>query len=126
MKSKIAHITIAFLLLISTFGITINRHFCGNRLISSSIFSSASSCCKGNCNKCHNETQSIRVTDAFEPAFSNEILKNPYSLLQLSYYNDLPFSDKSFINNQFISDISPDISPPEIMISARLLQIFRL
>jgi hypothetical protein len=126
MKYKISHISLAFLLLISTFGITINKHFCGNRMISASIFLDANSCCKGNCGKCHNESHSIRVTDAYESAFSDEIVKNPYVSLQINYYKDLAYTFNIDNINQFVVDISPNISPHQIIKSATLLQNFRL
>ena len=126
MKYKISHISLAFLLLISTFGITINKHFCGNRMISASIFSDANSCCNGNCGKCHNESHNIRVTDAFESAFSDEIIKIPYVSLQINFFNDLAFTFNTDIKNQFVVDIPPNISPHKIPKTATLLQNFRL
>ena len=123
MKTKILHISIACLLLISTLGVTINKHFCGNRLISASIFSDSNSCCKGNCDNCHNEFKNIRIIDAFESSFTNEIIKTTLVCLQPFYYsNDLLITYNPDIRNQFNNDISPH----EILKSASLLQIFRL
>ena len=126
MKTRILHISVAFLLLISTLGVTINMHFCGNRLISSSVFSAPDACCNGNCGKCHNESQNIRITDAFESAFSNDIVKNPYVFHFTFNYSHFPLSLNTDINNQFVVEISPNISPHEIVKSATLLQNFRL
>jgi len=123
MKTKFLHIIVAFLLLISTLGITIDRHYCGNRLISASIYPVTNFCCNGHCKKCHNETQNIRVTDAFESSFIKDIVKIPFVCLQ-SYYSG-SYSHLSFhpdIKNQ----ISIDISPHQIMIFTSLLQNFRL
>lgn len=123
MKTKILHISIAFLLLISTLGITINKHFCGNRLISSSIFSAPNSCCNGNCGKCHNESQNIRITDAFESSFMNVIAENQFVCLQIFSFNrDFQVDYTRDIKNQFANDISPH----PIKNTASLLQSFRL
>lgn len=123
MKTKILHITVAILLLISTLGITINKHFCGNRLISASIFSEPNSCCKGNCGNCHHESQNIRITDAFESSYTNDIVENHFVCLQTFYYSsDLLLTYHPDIKKH----ITIDISPHQIMNSASLLQSFRL
>lgn len=65
MFKKIAHILVVSLLLISTTGISMTRHFCGNSLKSISVFSTPHKCCEGSCDKCHNKHTYKKVTDEF-------------------------------------------------------------
>jgi len=65
MLKKIGHILIISLLLVSTSGISVTRHYCGSSLKSFSIFSTPSKCCEGRCDKCHNKHSFTKVTDEF-------------------------------------------------------------
>ena len=64
MFRKTLNIIIAFILLISTTGFTISRHYCGNNLVSVVINSEAKPCC-GLDNCCHNESEYFKVNDDF-------------------------------------------------------------
>ncbi len=66
MFKRIAHIIVISLLLVSTSGISITRHYCGNSLMSLAVFSTPHNCCEGDCNKCHNEHTLTKVTDDME------------------------------------------------------------
>jgi len=56
MFKKIKYITLAILLVISTVGVTISKHYCSNELVSISIVSSADYCCdEPGSDCCHNE-----------------------------------------------------------------------
>lgn len=63
----IYHTTLTLLLLLSTIGIRASQHFCGSKLISTSFFSEADSCCpdKGTDNCCHNETKIFQNLEGF-------------------------------------------------------------
>lgn len=64
MLKKVSHILLSFLLLVTTTGLTINRHYCGDNLESISIFSEPQSCCEmPNC--CHNESIVIQLEEDF-------------------------------------------------------------
>ena len=65
MFKKVAHILIVSLLLISTSGISMTRHFCGNTLESFSIYGTPHRCCDSSCDKCHNKHTFKKVTDEF-------------------------------------------------------------
>ena len=72
MLKKLSHIILSLLLLISTMGMAVSKHYCGENLVSVSLFESSSnvSCCDmDNC--CHNETQLYQVKEDFSvPAIS--------------------------------------------------------
>jgi len=66
MLKKAGHILTILLLLFSTTGLTITRHYCGRSLIHTVLYSTPENCCKGHCPGCHNEKISFRITDHFE------------------------------------------------------------
>jgi hypothetical protein len=66
MLKRVGYVFIMLLLLFGTTGVTITRHYCGNRLIQTSIYSTPHSCCNGHCSACHNESLKFRITDKFE------------------------------------------------------------
>lgn len=45
MFNKVSHISIAMILVVSTLGLTINKHYCKDKLYDSGIFSEARNCC---------------------------------------------------------------------------------
>lgn len=65
MLKKISHILFAVLMLVSTMGLTISKHYCGGNLKSVSIVTEAQSCCDIPTGCCHNENFTIKVEDDF-------------------------------------------------------------
>ena len=64
MIRKAGHIILVVMLLVSTAGITVSRHYCGGNLSSVSIMTEPVSCCDmEGC--CHNETQTYQIDDDF-------------------------------------------------------------
>jgi hypothetical protein len=73
MLKRISHIVLSVLLLASTMGLTISKHYCGDSLISISVLIEAESCCEtGDC--CHDETNFYQVDDDFSQASVSESL----------------------------------------------------
>lgn len=64
MLRKFSHIILSSLLLVSTIGMVVSKHYCGDSFISSSVFHQAESCC-GDSDCCHNETSFYQVKDEF-------------------------------------------------------------
>ena len=104
MLKKAVNIALMLLLLFGTTGFTITRHFCGNRLVQTSIFSTPENCCKGNCPGCRNEKINIRLNDQFvsnqaqinfTPGFKT--LLEQHSLPVLLAYSNTP--DAALLNN---------------------------
>jgi hypothetical protein len=62
---RAGHIILIIFLLISTGGISISRHYCGESVVSVSLFSTARSCCGSGCDKCRTENSFNKVTDNF-------------------------------------------------------------
>jgi hypothetical protein len=62
---RTGNIIVILLLLIATSGVSITRHYCGQSLVSFSLFSTPKPCCGSGCDKCHNEFSFNKVTDNF-------------------------------------------------------------
>lgn len=67
MIRKISHISIAALLMITTMGFSVSKHYCGTRLIEVSINSAVEPCCGdvGTASCCHDETEYFRFDKDF-------------------------------------------------------------
>lgn len=64
MLKKIGHIILSCLLLVTTMGMAVSKHYCGGELISVSVFDEADNCCDmDGC--CENETQVFQVKEDF-------------------------------------------------------------
>lgn len=68
MLRKIKHIVLALLLLVSTNGIAISKHYCGANLKSVSILTTPESCCELPVGCCHNEKVEIEIKDNYSIA----------------------------------------------------------
>ena len=81
MFKKTAHIILALLVFISTTGMTVSKHYCGDKLESIAIDSTTDSCCEmPDC--CHDETSFYKVNDDFSvPALDNQIQVSSIDLL---------------------------------------------
>ena len=65
MLKKAGNIVIILLLLISTSGISVTRHYCGKVQRSVSLYATPKACCGGSCDKCHNVFKFSKVNDDF-------------------------------------------------------------
>lgn len=89
MKKAGSYLVIVFLL-ISTGGLSITRHYCGQSFASFSLYSTPKSCCGDDCDKCHNEFSFNKVTDNYTASSSEEV-KSPVSdyAFQAFFINEL-------------------------------------
>lgn len=60
------------LLLTTTMGFAVSKHFCGNTFVTFKIFGEAKSCC-GDSDCCHNENHFYQVQDDFSSAQIQDI-----------------------------------------------------
>lgn len=65
MFRKTANIILVILLLTTTIGFSVSKHYCGSRLVEISINSEAEPCCDDmeNPNCCHNETEYFQLKE---------------------------------------------------------------
>jgi len=64
MLKKFSHIILSTLLMVSTMGVAISKHYCSGTFVSTSVFHEAKSCC-GDSDCCHNEDQLFKLKDDF-------------------------------------------------------------
>ena len=112
MLKKISHIILSVLLLITTMGMTVSRHYCKGDLYSVSISGTdnASGCDMGNC--CHDEIQNIKITNDFSvpSAVSIPILAEFDILGQFIFeYPEIYTLDEKDINFGYVE--SPPLLP---------------
>jgi hypothetical protein len=124
MLKKFSHIILSSLLLVSTMGVVVSKHYCGGAFVSASIFHEAKSCCDaGDC--CHNEDSFFKVEDDFSApvVFSVPILAE-LDILGFNLFDaDLLLSPETGNPNPFYADSPP---PPTIQKALSLKQVYRL
>lgn len=86
MLKKIVHIVFCLLLIVATTGFTISKHYCGNKLLSVSLFDGDKCMCVGPCKDCHTNIKQIKVSDNYS---ISEVLhpKAPVSAFAILIYN---------------------------------------
>ena len=111
MFKKIVNITISFLLLISTTGFVISKHYCDGRLVNVAVDHQAKSCCgmEGDC--CHNESAYFHVKNNYLPDFTEFNFENKI-VNQVIIFTDLLLNYS--LNNNFLSfnKFNIGFSPP--------------
>lgn len=94
MLKKIIHIAVALLLLTTTAGFTVSKHYCNNNLISVSIYGNATPCNhQGNDNCCHDSKNHFQVEDEFK-------IKQSSNLPDLTVRKSLLFSATNLFATQ--------------------------
>ena len=144
MLRKISHISFVILLLISTTVMTVNLHFCKQKLYDIGVFSQAENCCMPNekqhnntkyhhqCDMnnhkksdCQDETIRIESIDDFVVSSSNFDFNN-LSFLNLFILNSM-VADLFNSSNLSVDEIPErNISPPKIQVVLSLLQTYLL
>lgn len=123
MLKAITNIILSLLILVSSTGIAINKHYCKNEVKSVAVYLTAESCCKAPCKCCHNETVTIKKTvedysfSTFSFNFDN------YSIDFINVWQNIesilfPTASKPALNY---------ISPHNLLVSTyKLICVFRL
>jgi hypothetical protein len=87
---RAGNIIMILILLTATGGLSITRHYCGQSLMSFSIYSIPQPCCDSGCDKCHNEFSFNKVTDEFTgSSFDSDMSNITVNLIQASSNIDL-------------------------------------
>jgi hypothetical protein len=94
---RAGNIMMILLLLISTGGICITRHYCGESVISVSLISTPKPCCGSGCDQCRNENIFNKVTDNFTVTTTDAqisvVTSNPvHSNFIIDLFSSLPVS----------------------------------
>jgi hypothetical protein len=123
LSKKIGHIILIFLLLISTAGVSINKHYSGGELFSTAIFVDADSCCETPCGCCDESTETIKIeADYLASSFELDDVVQ-LNMLYASIPVLLQFVRTEDSTNSFSIG---DFSPPPLPDLCILNQVFRL
>ena len=119
MFKKFSHIIFSLLLLVSTMGLVISKHYCGGSFVSISLFTEAESCCEmDGC--CHNETDFYQVDEDFSITTLSEIPDvSEFNLFGFTFLLDQVNEEFIDISKNFIISETPSIVPIQIALSKR-------
>jgi hypothetical protein len=122
MFNKVSHVLLSLVLFISTTGLTIEKHYCGDSLVSVSLFGDAKTCCDMDGGCCHQEKDTYILTvDYTTPVFNLSFNLDTDELpAQAAVCNFIPRPGFSTID-QF--GLSPPLSQRKIILA---LQTYRL
>jgi len=113
------------LLLVSTSGLAVSKHYCGDDLVSVEIGAEADSCCDDDA-CCQTETQHLQLVDDFVASNLTVDFQNLFSvdLFLNATKQEIP----SIRNNHYLKLPSfPDVTPPRNMqVRLALHQVYRL
>jgi len=130
MLKKALHISLVVLLLISTTGVTMYKHYCQGSLVSKSIGIPGKKCCNNSCKACHNESNTFKITDKYEA--NNNILKFKADVQKI--FDNFSFAFillhttiDSYSNNNLLAQLKICNAPPLIAENpTAMLQVYRL
>ena len=122
MVKKALHIILVVLLLISTFGVTISKHYSGSELFSVALFGEADSCCENPCNCCSDEVDLYQLDMDYIVSYSDfqDVQKTD---IPVDYFYS--FLSNLSEQNTYTLQFVPNISPPIVTSSFTFLQVFR-
>lgn len=124
MLKKASHIILSILLLIAITGLTISKHYCGEELVSTSLFSEAESCCESS-DCCKNETETYQLDEDFSVSSITEIPE----LMQLDLFAvalvllTCEIDESENRHNFILADLPP---PPKIQTALSTRQSYLL
>ncbi|MDZ7742486.1 MAG: hypothetical protein U5Q03_12240 [Bacteroidota bacterium] len=118
---RILSIGLAFLLVFSTIGVTINKHFSDGELYSVALFTDADSCCAVDCNCCHEESETHQVKDEF--------ITSSFELAKVFFTEAITLIYEKFVQDLFGIEktkacLEQDKSPPNRITGEEYTQVF--
>ncbi len=125
MFRKVSNIFVTFLLLVSTTGFSISKHYCGNELVFIKLIGEAKSCCEsGTC--CHTDSEIVQlrgdfVNAATEVNFDNNLVINIIQFQLQSRFISIEIENRILPLIRFESP-----PPPKILTKLADLQTFLL
>ena len=125
MLKKLSHIVLSTLLLLSTIGLAVSRHYCGEKLVEISLTGEVGSCCDMQSNCCHDESQTFQLDQDYPV---------PVVMNHVDYFVFVIFEIQTFLTDfQQTTNLTSNLfevseSPPIKEVSQFLcdIQVFRL
>ncbi|MGQ7871077.1 HYC_CC_PP family protein [Sunxiuqinia sp. sy24] len=126
MIKKILHITILVIMMVSTMGFSITKHYCGEDLVDLSVSGDVETCCdiaEGDC--CHNEEQTYQL----DQEYTSTVVINHVNYISFVIFEVPQFLIESLGGtNHFLSVASRGESPPprDVLHFLADIQVYRL
>lgn len=119
-----SHIIISLLLLVTTTGMAVSKHFCDELLVSTSFFAETEACCDGDA-CCHHESEFFQLKDDFQPSMPEKVPASvEIELISYEVMSLTPEDLSSTFHNTFAENKPP--SPPKIQTVLSLKQSYLL
>lgn len=120
MVHRIGNIILALLVLCTTTGFVVNKHFSDGELYSVSLFDEAESCCQNEQDQmdtCHNESDVYKVKDYFRASSSISIQAEFKTILYPAYIIEISYISYIKVLNLFpdLKLLKPKIPKPEFI-----------
>ena len=112
MIRKLSHIILASLLLVTTMGMAVSKHYCHSSLVDVSVFANADSCCDdGGC--CTNDNHFYQVKEDF----SAPVISTIPLLAEIDVLNQTLLDPDSLVPNELAeeSELTNDPPPPTVL-----------
>lgn len=125
MFKRATHIIISVFLIAVTTGITINLHYCNDRLYSFRLYAQAGDCCDvDHCGKCSDASVKLEIHDVFMPVLNNSLITKTIPFHFTGHFdNDTGLIQDSGVHRKICSS---DISPPAAKHQLALFQQYLL
>ncbi|MDO8953082.1 MAG: hypothetical protein Q7U86_10690 [Draconibacterium sp.] len=124
MLKKVSHIILSVVLLISSIGLVVSRHYCGTTLVSVAVDKEADFCC-GDADCCHNENQYYNLKEDFSiPQISNIPVTAEFDIIGFELMNE--FLTETHESKNTIPAFSDSPPPPTIQETLALKQLYLL
>jgi len=116
MFKKIGYIALATLLILTTVGFVISRHYCSDELVSVQVDIPADNCCDEDADKCcHNESETFILKVDFTQPVSNEVKLSEHNLHGQTYVELSTEIFQSLVTNNLVLDHRPPNSTPDFL-----------
>jgi len=123
MLKAITNIILSLLILVSSTGIAINKHYCNNEVKSIAIYHKVESCCNAPCKCCHNETVTIKKTIEDYSFSTLSFNFDNYSINFINVWQNL----ESILLPATFNSVVNIISPHNLLVSTyKFICVFRL
>ena len=124
----ILNIVLTFVLIAGTTGVSINKHFCGNHLVSSSIGYEDEDCCGNKCENCFDVTKIYQIDDDFiTKTFELQSVHHSVYKINFCALIELTKQSLSYFSNKNINAHKPDYCITALnSTDADKLQVFRI
>ena len=124
MFQKFSHSILSALLLVSTMGMVVSKHYCGEKLVSVLIFDEAESCCDSE-DCCHNESSFFQVKEDFSvPQVPGLPILTELEILGTDLFAETGLTLPEAINHVPVYTDTPP--PPTIQKTLALKQLYLL